>query len=87
MELKETIIEIYPKTPKPNWLKVGTKCNCHGEGREVFIINDIDEKSCSSMLLTLDCDIHGRESWSKLHLEFLEEKNIYTTVSKPLRPI
>jgi hypothetical protein len=73
MNSKRVVIELYPKTPKPDWLKVGVKCNCHGEARDVFIVNDIDDNSNSSMLETLDGCCHGRESWSKLHLEFIRK--------------
>ncbi len=63
-----TVINIYPKVKRPVWLKVGALCECYGEGMGVtFSVYDIDERTCSSMLLTKDGSLHGRESWRKLY--------------------
>jgi hypothetical protein len=61
-----TTIEIYPKSKKPSWLKIGIKCHCLGEASDVFIVHAIDNKSCSVELIDKDGYYHGRESWSKL---------------------
>ncbi len=43
---KGTTIEIYPKTKKPDWLKVGIKVQCLGEGHGTFFeVVEIDVKN------------------------------------------
>ena len=62
-------VEMYPKTPKPKWLRVGAKVECLGEGRGcIFTVADVRSETCSSMLLDEKGQVHGRESWSKLYL-------------------
>jgi hypothetical protein len=69
-----TKIELYPELRKPSWLKEGVEVKCAGEGQDVFTVFEIDESSCSVWLDTLDGYSHGRESWSKLSENKLEEK-------------
>lgn len=58
-------IEIYPDVPKPRWVKVGVKCFCLGEARDVFVIVGIHGRSVE--LETLSGGIHGLESFTKIH--------------------
>ncbi len=51
---------------KPKWLVMGAAVHCLGEGQDVFTIADLSPDVCSSMLLTANGRLHGRESWSKL---------------------
>lgn len=60
-------LEIYPKCPKPDWLKVGVTCCCYGEGSERFKVDSIDEYNYRVWLVTVDGKYdQGWESFGKL---------------------
>lgn len=64
---KPTTINIYPKTKRPSWLKVGATCECLGEGMGVvFTVDEIDYVACRAHLINTRGYDHGWESWSKL---------------------
>lgn len=59
-----TTIEIYPEVPKPDWVKVGALCMCHGEGLEVYKIAYVGDRLVA--LETQGGRSHGAESFTKL---------------------
>ena len=58
-------IELYPETPRPDWVKIGAICMCLGEGYDLYRI--VQLRSNAAVLETLNGDCHGWESFSKLH--------------------
>lgn len=62
---KKTVIEIYPKLPKPRWLKVGVMVECLGEGLgNTFEVVEIDTKLSRAAIRHSYGDCW--ESWGKL---------------------
>lgn len=60
-------IEIYPDTPKPDWMKKGTWCYCWGEANDKFIVEIVGKNA--AFLKTESGYDHGWESFTKLHRE------------------
>ena len=61
---KPISIQTYPNTNKPEWIKVGIKVECWGEGMgKSFIVEEIDDKNCRVRL-----DNGCWESWEKIYL-------------------
>jgi hypothetical protein len=61
---KRTVLEVYPDCEKPEWLRVGVKCKCWGEGEDILTVSSIGKNACRMKKGDKD---HGWESIKKLH--------------------
>ena len=67
-EKKTTVIEIYPECEKPDWVKEGVDCHCHGEGGlTILTIKEIGENAAFLYKDKACTNMHGWESFTKLY--------------------